>query len=158
MEGGSVWFKAGVGRRKNAEARWLLPMLCRRGGIGKGDIGAIRIYDTVTEFEISAKVADKFTAKVQAPDAENIRIEALPDGPQGGGAPPSRDGDRSAHDKKAAKPHFKQRQQAHLASAAKRERDDNRFDKPDKKSEFKKGDFKRPKFKKPKKEKHRNRP
>ncbi len=162
MEGGSVWFKASVGRRKNAEARWLLPMICRRGGIGKGDIGAIKIYDTVTEFEISAKVADKFTAKVQAPDAENIRIEALPDGPQGGGTPSSRDGDRGAPDKKAAKnatkPHFKKRQQEHLASAAKREGDQSHFGKPDKKSEFKKGDFQRSKFKKPKKEKHRNRP
>ena len=158
MEGGSVGFKAGVGRRKNAEARWLLPMICRRGGIAKGDIGAIKIYDTVTEFEISANVADKFTAKVQAPDAENIRIERLPDGPQGGGTPSSRDGDRGAPDKKAAKPHFKKRQQEHLASTAKREGDEGRFDKSDKKPEFKKGDFKKPKFKKSKKEKHRNRP
>src|SRR4030095_11901408 len=27
----SVWFTAAIGRGKNAEARWLLPMLCRRG-------------------------------------------------------------------------------------------------------------------------------
>ena len=32
MEGG-VWFRAAIGKRKNAEARWLLPMICRRGGI-----------------------------------------------------------------------------------------------------------------------------
>lgn len=152
MEGGSVWFKAGIGRRKNAEARWLLPMICRRGGISKGDIGAIKIYDTVTEFEISGNVADQFAAKVEAPDAENIRIEPLPQGPQGGGAP-----DRKAA-RNATKPHFKKRQQEHLASVEKRERDETRSDKPDKKSDFKKGDFKRPKFKKSKKEKHRNRP
>lgn len=163
MEGGSVWFKASIGRRKNAEARWLLPMICRRGGISKGDIGAIKIYDTITEFEISGNVADKFAAKVQAPDAEeNIRIEPLPQGPQGGGTPPSRDGDRGAPDKKAdrntAKPHFKKRQQEHRASVERRERDEKPFEKPDKRSEFKKGDFKRSKFKKPKKEKHRNRP
>lgn len=158
MEGGSVWFKAGIGRRKNAEARWLLPMICRRGGISKGDIGAIKIYDTVTEFEISGNVADKFAAKVQAPDAEeNIRIEPLPQGPQGGGTPPSRDADRGAPEKKAAKPHFKQRQQEHLASAAKREHDGSHFDKSGKKPEFKKSDFKKPKFKKSKKDKHRNR-
>jgi len=35
-----------IGRKKNAEARWLLPMICRRGGIDKHDIGAIRIMDT----------------------------------------------------------------------------------------------------------------
>ncbi|WP_137043435.1 DEAD/DEAH box helicase [Pseudolabrys sp. FHR47] len=158
MEGGSVWFKAGIGRRKNAEARWLLPMICRRGGISKGDIGAIKIYDTVTEFEISGNVADKFAAKIQAPDAEeNIRIEPLPQGPQGGGTPSPRDGDRGAPEKKSAKPHFKQRQQEHLASAAKRERDESHFEKLGKKPEFKKGDFKKPKFKKSKKDKHRNR-
>ena len=53
MAEGSVWFRAAIGRRKNAEARWLLPMICRRGGIDKHDIGAIRIMDTTTEFEIS---------------------------------------------------------------------------------------------------------
>ena len=156
MEGGSVWFKASIGRRKNAEARWLLPMICRRGGIAKGDIGAIRIYDTVTEFEISANAADRFAAKVQAPDAENIRIEPMPDGPQGGAAPPSKDGDRGAPAPKAAKPHFKKRQQEHLAKTARREDSESRFDKPGKKPDFKKGDFKKPKFKK-KKDKHRNR-
>ncbi len=83
MEGGSVWFSASVGSRKNAEARWLLPMICRRGGISKNDIGAIKIYDTITEFEISANAADNFAAKIQEPDKENIRITKLPNGPQG---------------------------------------------------------------------------
>ena len=46
MPEGSVWFRAAIGKRKNAEARWLLPMICRRGGIEKQDIGAIRIHDT----------------------------------------------------------------------------------------------------------------
>jgi ATP-dependent RNA helicase DeaD len=83
MEEGSVWFRAAIGRRKNAEARWLLPMICRRGGIEKQDIGAIRILDTTTEFEISARVADSFAVKVQRPDKEdNIRIEALAAAPR----------------------------------------------------------------------------
>ena len=78
MEEGSVWFRAAIGRRKNAEARWLLPMICRRGGIEKQDIGAIRILDTTTEFEISARVAESFAVKIRRPDKEdNIRIEAL---------------------------------------------------------------------------------
>ena len=58
MAEGSVWFRAAIGRRKNAEARWLLPMICRRGGIDKQDIGAIRIMDTTTEFEISGRMAE----------------------------------------------------------------------------------------------------
>jgi ATP-dependent RNA helicase DeaD len=84
MEEGSVWFRAAIGRRKNAEARWLLPMICRRGGIDKQDIGAIRILDTTTEFEISTRVAESFAVRVQRPDKEdNIRIEALAAAPQG---------------------------------------------------------------------------
>jgi ATP-dependent RNA helicase DeaD len=84
MAEGSVWFRAAIGRRKNAEARWLLPMICRRGGIDKQDIGAIRILDTTTEFEISERVADSFAVKVRRPDKEdNIRIEPLGDAPQG---------------------------------------------------------------------------
>ncbi|WP_076865394.1 DEAD/DEAH box helicase [Bradyrhizobium mercantei] len=83
MEEATVWFRAAIGRRKNAEARWLLPMICRRGGIDKRDIGAIKIMDTTTEFEIAARVADSFAVKIKRPDKEDsIRIEALGDAPQ----------------------------------------------------------------------------
>jgi ATP-dependent RNA helicase DeaD len=99
MVDGSVWFRAAIGRRKNAEARWLLPMICRRGGIEKQDIGAIRIMDTTTEFEISARAADSFAAMIKRPDKEdNIRIEAMTDAPQRQAAtetsarPPRREG------------------------------------------------------------------
>ena len=88
MAEGSVWFRAAIGRRKNAEARWLLPMICRRGGIDKQDIGAIRIMDTTTEFEISERVAESFAVKIRRPDKEdNIRIEPLSDAPQAQAAP-----------------------------------------------------------------------
>lgn len=84
MGEGSKWFSAAIGRQKNAEARWLLPMICRRGGIEKNDIGAIKIYDANSEFEISAEAAEKFLVMIKRPDKEdNIRIEALPNGPQG---------------------------------------------------------------------------
>jgi ATP-dependent RNA helicase DeaD len=84
MAEGSVWYRAAIGRRKNAEARWLLPMICRRGGIDKQDIGAIRILDTTTEFEISERVAESFAVKIRRPDKEdNIRIEPLADALQG---------------------------------------------------------------------------
>ena len=80
----AVWFRASIGRKKNAEARWLLPMICRRGGIDKGDIGSIKVMDTTTEFEIAARVADSFAVKIRRPDKEDsIRIEPLPDAPQG---------------------------------------------------------------------------
>ena len=114
MGEGSVWFRASIGSRKNAEARWLLPMICRRGGIDKKDIGAIRIMDTTTEFEISARAADKFVGKISRPDKEdNIRIEALPDGPQGEPAPekrPQRRREAAPHrprEERAPRPHGK---------------------------------------------------
>ncbi|MFG0221298.1 DbpA RNA binding domain-containing protein, partial [Streptococcus suis] len=68
---------------KNAEARWLLPMICRRGGIDKGDIGAIRIMDTTTEFEIAGRVAESFASRIKRPDKEdNIRLEPMADAPR----------------------------------------------------------------------------
>jgi ATP-dependent RNA helicase DeaD len=84
MAEGSIWFRVAIGRQQNAEARWLLPMICRRGGIEKDDIGAIRIYETSTEFEISTQAAEEFAVKAKRLDKKDtIRIEALPDGPQG---------------------------------------------------------------------------
>jgi len=107
MAEASVWFRAAIGRRKNAEARWLLPMICRRGGIDKHDIGAIRILDTTTEFEISERVAASFAVKVRRPDKEdNIRIEPLADASSAQAPSEKRshaprreagDGDHSAH-------------------------------------------------------------
>ncbi|NVO17899.1 MAG: DEAD/DEAH box helicase [Rhodoplanes sp.] len=83
LEGGSVWYRASVGRNKNAEARWLLPMICRRGDIDKLVVGAIRICNSHSEFEISADAAERFAAAITRPDKEaNIRLEPMPDGPQ----------------------------------------------------------------------------
>jgi len=91
-----VWFRAAIGKRKNAEARWLLPMICRRGGIDRQAIGAIRILDTTTEFEIAAFAAEDFAAQIKRPDKDdNIRIEPLI------GAKPI----EPAADKPAYKPH-----------------------------------------------------
>lgn len=110
MPDGSVWFRAAIGRNKNAEARWLLPMICRRGGIGKGDIGAIRIFDTSTEFEISAGAADEFAAKIKRPDKEdNIRLEALPDGPQGDTQPAKHGGKPDYKGKNNGKPAYREK-------------------------------------------------
>jgi ATP-dependent RNA helicase DeaD len=107
MGEGSVWFRASIGSRKNAEARWLLPMICRRGGIDKTDIGAIRVMDTTTEFEISARAADKFVGNLRRPDKEdNIRIEPLPEGPQGE-APAEKRPPAREREERAPRPHGK---------------------------------------------------
>ncbi|WP_164117631.1 DEAD/DEAH box helicase [Sphingorhabdus sp. Alg239-R122] len=56
----TVWFKMDVGHNQRADARWILPVLCRRGHITKNEIGAIRIAANETYFEVPRKVSAKF--------------------------------------------------------------------------------------------------
>jgi ATP-dependent RNA helicase DeaD len=55
-----VWFRTDVGRAHDADPRWLIPMLCKRGRITKAEIGAIRIGPRETRFEIAAHAAERF--------------------------------------------------------------------------------------------------
>jgi len=71
----AVWFRLGVGRTANADPKWLIPLICRRGHVTKKDIGQIRIFDRETKFEISTEAAGRFAAAIAAAPAEPIRIE-----------------------------------------------------------------------------------
>jgi ATP-dependent RNA helicase DeaD len=77
--GETVWFRMSVGREMNADPRWLLPLICRRGRVGKDDIGRIQIFDRETRFEVSAHVAERLAAGVRRPDSKDgqIRIEPV---------------------------------------------------------------------------------
>ncbi|MCE1236276.1 MAG: DEAD/DEAH box helicase [Hyphomicrobiales bacterium] len=77
-----VWFRCDVGRRQNADPKWLLPMLCRRGGIERGDVGSIRIFDEETRFEVAEGAAARFWAKARRPDDEKIRFAPLDGEPE----------------------------------------------------------------------------
>jgi len=55
-----VWFSLSLGRKHSAEARWILPMLCRNGHITKRDIGAIRIQASETYVELAPGCVDQF--------------------------------------------------------------------------------------------------
>jgi len=69
-----------MGRNRNAEARWILPMICRRGHLTKQDIGAIRVLERETRFEIKASAADRFLeAANKSQGADDVAIE-LADG------------------------------------------------------------------------------
>ena len=61
----TVWFRMDIGRRHNADPRWILPLLCRRGHITKNEIGAIRIAAGETMFEIPRAAAGRFMAAVK---------------------------------------------------------------------------------------------
>lgn len=116
---GSAWFKMNAGRRHNADPRWVLPLLCRRGHVSRGEIGAIRITTHETLFEVQAAVAARFLAAVKrtATDEDDgmeiIAVEGQPrdaakrnrrDDDRGGG-PPRGAGPRGAKPPYQAKPY-----------------------------------------------------
>jgi ATP-dependent RNA helicase DeaD len=71
---GAVWFKVNVGRSRNADPRWLLPILCRRGGVVKDEIGAIRIEEDATRFQVKGSSARRFEVAAAAPDKKDPKI------------------------------------------------------------------------------------
>ena len=56
-------------------------MLCRRGGVGKGDIGAIRIFDRETKFEVRDSAARQFAETVRRGENADPRIEPAAEAP-----------------------------------------------------------------------------
>lgn len=78
---GSVWFRLNVGRRKNADPKWLLPLICRRGNVTRKDIGVIRIFDEETAFEVSLAAADRFSRAAGKADGDDVIIDRLPGPP-----------------------------------------------------------------------------
>ncbi|MCW4116186.1 DEAD/DEAH box helicase [Aurantimonas sp. MSK8Z-1] len=75
--GPTVWFRLDVGRKNNADPKWILPLLCRRGNISRGEIGAIRIFDNETKFEIAEASAKRFLQSAARDDEEDIAISEL---------------------------------------------------------------------------------
>ena len=83
----TVWFRMDIGRRRNADPRWILPLLCRRGHITRNEVGAIRIGPDETYFQIPRAIADKFSDALlrtagDDEDGENVLIEASASGPR----------------------------------------------------------------------------
>jgi ATP-dependent RNA helicase DeaD len=81
---GSAWFRLNMGRRQNADPRWVLPLLCRRGHVSRSEIGAIRITANETLFEVQQTAAARFlnmvrsTANQSDDDVEIVPIEGQP--------------------------------------------------------------------------------
>jgi ATP-dependent RNA helicase DeaD len=76
--GESVWFTINVGRYKNADPKWLVPLLCRRGNITKQAIGKIQIQARETRVEIAAAAAAEFAAATHRPDPKDPNIRIVP--------------------------------------------------------------------------------
>ncbi len=73
--GDSSWFTLNVGRTQNADPKWIIPVLCRRGGITKDDIGAIRVMEHETRVEIRSAAAKSFEESAQRPDRLDPRLQ-----------------------------------------------------------------------------------
>ncbi len=69
-----VWFRLNVGRERNADPKWLLPEICRQGELTKKDIGAIRVFEMETLFQVDAALAPKFTILVSERKKGGVRI------------------------------------------------------------------------------------
>jgi len=81
--GPSVWFSVAGGRAVNAEPRRLLPMLCKMGDISREDLGAIRIQEDASLFEIRQASVQKFLNAVGPAmrledNAELIQLDKAP--------------------------------------------------------------------------------
>jgi len=113
----TVWFRMDVGRKDNADARWLLPLLCRRGHITKNEVGAIRIAQNETMFEIPRAAAGRFAAALKrtagSDDEGGVQFEPAAGPPRDAArptriAPPRRDAPPHAQRHKA-KPKYQAR-------------------------------------------------
>jgi ATP-dependent RNA helicase DeaD len=102
-----VWFRLNVGRERNADPKWLLPEICRQGEVTKKDVGAIRVFEMETLFQIDLAAAPKFTILVSERKKGGVRIspaldqsgqsaarprERLASGDASGDAPPRKPG------------------------------------------------------------------
>jgi ATP-dependent RNA helicase DeaD len=78
FERDAVTFRVNLGAADKAEPGWLLPLICRRGGVTRNEVGAIRVGGTFTEFQIAGDAAQDFALAAARPDprAPHVTIEA----------------------------------------------------------------------------------
>ncbi|MBX3189957.1 MAG: DEAD/DEAH box helicase [Labilithrix sp.] len=77
---GGAWvpFRVTWGQMHGADARRLLAMMCRRGGIRGSDVGAIHVARTHSIVEIAAPAAASFEQATREPDPRDPRVKIQP--------------------------------------------------------------------------------
>ncbi|MBF0889381.1 MULTISPECIES: DEAD/DEAH box helicase [Gluconobacter] len=83
------WFKMSVGRTERADPKWLIPLICRLGGVQKREIGSIRIDQEQTYFQIADESVARFKSCLAGADADEVTIEPS-EAPAGGMGPRGR--------------------------------------------------------------------
>jgi ATP-dependent RNA helicase DeaD len=73
--GAWVTFRVTWGGRHGADARKLLAVVCRRGGVQGSEVGAIRVEAAHSLVDVAASAADRFEAQVAKPDPRNPRVQ-----------------------------------------------------------------------------------
>ena len=80
--GDMTWYRINIGRDKNADPKWLMPTICRLGHVTKRDIGAIKIFERETKFEITQEMRAKFEAAIALGLEDGVKIDpAVKPGP-----------------------------------------------------------------------------
>ena len=99
-----AWIKLGIGRKNNADPKWLVPMLCKSGGFSREEIGVIHIEPGATFVELKPRAAEQI---MKAAGAEQVIDKSIwvgrseqPDGSEGAGS-----GDRSDRPRRKPRPH-----------------------------------------------------
>ena len=75
---GAIWIAINVGRKKNADPKWLLPMLCKAGGLERDDIGQIRINSGNTHVELTPQGAMRLFEKTGDSGRLEGSLQAFP--------------------------------------------------------------------------------
>ncbi|MBK3746213.1 ATP-dependent helicase, partial [Paraburkholderia aspalathi] len=90
-----VWFSLSAGRKHRADPKWLLPLICKAGGVTKREVGSIRIHDNETRFEIITDKAGEFFSSVQerGTGEKGLVIREAKDGGGASSPRPADDGD-----------------------------------------------------------------
>ena len=101
-----VAFRVNLGANDRADARWLLPLICRRGGVTRREVGAIRIGPNETMFEIAGGAARDFALAASEPDprARHVVITRA-DAPSMDARSDARPSERPALPSHAPEPH-----------------------------------------------------
>jgi ATP-dependent RNA helicase DeaD len=79
---GGVWFRINIGRTRNADPRWLLPIICRKGEVDRHHVGRIEILANESRFEVARAAATHFRKAAARPDKKdpNLKITLLEKG------------------------------------------------------------------------------
>jgi ATP-dependent RNA helicase DeaD len=89
----AVWIALNVGRKKNADPKWLLPMLCKAGGLSRDEIGQIRVNTGNTHVELTREGAERLFETTGNGRLEGslqaYPVDGIPEA-EDAGAPPAR--------------------------------------------------------------------